>query len=580
MSHEEKSSGIKNVQGALKKVPGLKNVLTVRNLSIGDVLVQYKVITQEQYTKAMGMLSKTNHFSKVVVDQKFATEANVVNALNSYYHTNLTTVDEDTENLIKARPKSLLEKLLHLRLSIRLQLSLAMVTILGVAITSLSYNMLQHQTALMYQQSLKTGTVSLNYFANNARSPLLSDNILQLNVLIREASSVEGIVYGIILDRKGSIKAHTETSMLGKTYTLPKAVSDIKQEGDFSFFNYTDKKGRQVMDIARDVSIAGKPLGVIHVGVSLDFIQEQTAKERMFILLMSVFIVVFGIGVAILMGIGFSRPIKALAAGTKAIGEGNLQHRVHIKRNDELGDLAQAFNFMAADLYKKAIMEKSFGSYVSPEVLDMILENPENPWVKGTRNTATVLFTDVRGFTLFSEGNEPEVVVETLNEYFRIGTEMILEYNGYVDKFIGDAILGVFGVPMAQEDHAYRAVKASFDMQIRLTEAAKKKGIELLGRIGTGINSGVLVAGNIGSAKKMEYTVIGDTVNVASRLNGLAGNGEVIISRATLDMLDGAAKVEAMPPAKVKGKTEPIEVYKVLSIERRGPERPAEKPKK
>ncbi|MDH4224137.1 MAG: HAMP domain-containing protein, partial [Deltaproteobacteria bacterium] len=309
-----------------------------------------------------------------------------------------------------------------------------------------------------------------------------------------------------------------------------------------------------------------KYLGDIQVGISLDFIEEQISKEKLFILMMSLGIILLAVGVAVYLGIGFSRPISELVTATHEISEGNLHFRVHIAQNDELGDLGKAFNIMAGDLHKKALMEKSFGSYVSPEILEMILDNPENPWVKGTRNQASVVFTDVRGFTAFSEVTEPEVVVESLNEYFSIGTDVVLEYNGYIDKFIGDAILAVFGVPVSQEDHAMRAVKASFEMQERLMDAAKKKGIELLAKIGIGINSGVVVAGNIGSTKKMEYTVIGDTVNTASRLNGLAGNGEVVISKDTLDRLGGKVKVEALPPAKVKGKTELIEVFKVLKI--------------
>src|SRR5262249_27227160 len=133
-----------------------------------------------------------------------------------------------------------------------------------------------------------------------------------------------------------------------------------------------------------------------------------------------------------------------------------------------------------------------------------------------------VLFTDIRGFTSFSENREPEQVVEALNQYFEICTRVILDYGGYVDKFIGDAVMGVFGVPVAVENHAERAVRASLHMQRELAEAAKKSGNDVLARVGVGINTGVLVAGNLGSQVKMEYTVIGDSVNTASRLNGLA----------------------------------------------------------
>ena len=124
---------------------------------------------------------------------------------------------------------------------------------------------------------------------------------------------------------------------------------------------------------------------------------------------------------------------------------------------------------------------------------------------------------------------EPEEVVEQLNEYFEIATKAIIQFGGFVDKFIGDAILGVFGVPVFRQDHVERAVRAAIYLQHKLNSSGLS-GNKLLGSIGIGIDTGIIVSGNIGSQVKMEYTVIGDCVNVASRLNGLAGPGEIIIS--------------------------------------------------
>jgi adenylate cyclase len=190
---------------------------------------------------------------------------------------------------------------------------------------------------------------------------------------------------------------------------------------------------------------------------------------------------------------------------------------------------------MAQELWNKLLIQKSFGRYVSPEVLNMILSHLEDSWLKGIRSEATILFTDVRGFTAFSETRDPEKIVGDLNEYFGIATELVLEYGGYVDKFIGDAVLGVFGVPIFHTDHAERAVKAAVAMQKKFQQRADDNSNPLLSRIGIGINTGVVVSGNLGSQVKMEYTVIGDTVNVASRLNRLAGSGEIIISKSIYD---------------------------------------------
>jgi len=195
----------------------------------------------------------------------------------------------------------------------------------------------------------------------------------------------------------------------------------------------------------------------------------------------------------------------------------------------------------------------------------MIMAHPEESWLKGQRSEATILFTDIRGFTSYSESREPEEVVEALNEYFRIATELILEYGGYVDKFIGDAVMGVFGVPIFRADHAERAVRAAVAMQKKFNTAGKN-GNQLLTKIGIGINSGIIVSGNLGSDIKMEYTVIGDSVNVASRLNSVAGPGEIIISRSVYELTRAIVTVEPIARQRLKGKSELIESFKVTGI--------------
>jgi len=154
---------------------------------------------------------------------------------------------------------------------------------------------------------------------------------------------------------------------------------------------------------------------------------------------------------------------------------------------------------------------------------------------------------------------------ETLNEYFRIVTRHILEHGGYIDKFVGDAVLGVFCIPIFEEDHAERAVRAAMGMQQELTSRDGSRN-PLLARIGIGINSGTLVAGNLGSDTKIEYTVIGNTVNIASRITDIAGPGKVLISKNTLDLVADLVTTEKQPSQKVKGKSDPVEVYQVLGI--------------
>jgi len=196
----------------------------------------------------------------------------------------------------------------------------------------------------------------------------------------------------------------------------------------------------------------------------------------------------------------------------------------------------------------------------------MIMANPESLWLKGHRSEATIVFTDIRGFSLYSEVKEPEEIVEKLNQYFEIATRTIRYHGGYVDKFIGDAVLGVFGVPVYKENHVIRAVMAALDMQKAFFEKGKN-GNDLLQSVGIGINSGVVVSGNIGSQDRMEYTVIGNSVNLAAHLYRLASPGEIIISKSVYTNIKALIEVEPLPPQYIKGKSEPVETFKLLGIQ-------------
>jgi adenylate cyclase len=471
-----------------------------------------------------------------------------------------------TENKELIKQSGLKNKLLYIRIPIRVKLSIAITFIIWLTILILSFVTLARQRDQLYLQTVKMGQVSLNYFENNARIPLLNDDVLRLNTLIKEAASVEGILYAMIVDRQQVIKAHTDYGKIGTTLQPFEEAKEVRRDQNIDYFNYTLPSGTHVLNLSKTILFKGKQLGVVHVGISLDFIKNLIRKETVFILVMSLFIILLGISIAVLLGIGFSRPISKLVLATKEIGKGNFQYRIDMIRRDEFGDLATAFNFMAGELFKKLLIQKSFGRYVSPEVLDMILSNPEDSWLKGTRSEASILFTDVREFTAYSETTNPEEVVEALNEYFGIATQYILEYGGYVDKFIGDAVLGVFGVPVPHTDHAERAVKAAVAMQKELQQRASQNKNPLLSRIGIGMNTGVVVSGNLGSQVKMEYTVIGDSVNIASRLNDIAGPGEIIISKDLYQLTKDMVFVHPLPAQKIKGKSELVEVFRVLSI--------------
>ena len=208
--------------------------------------------------------------------------------------------------------------------------------------------------------------------------------------------------------------------------------------------------------------------------------------------------------------------------------------------------------------------------YLAPEIVKEMLKNPEATKLGGRRSDISVLFSDIRGFTSLSERLLPEEVVSLLNDYLEVMTEVIFEQGGTIDKFEGDAILAFFGAPRPQDDHADRAIMTALEMRRHLDELEagwiEKTGSPL--RIGIGINSGHAIVGNIGSQRKMDYTIIGDTVNLASRLQDLTKeyNASIIASGATLDRAGRSYELRPLGTTEVRGRSQQTELFEVLGL--------------
>ncbi len=539
---------------------------------IGQVLKMRNLVTDEQLETAVKVQRDTLadqgqaiSLGMILAELGYVSEAEIVRAINAHYHLDVTSLADDIKDLVGKKRGTFVERLPAPRIPIWLQFSAVIIAITVLTTFVLNFFILSRQKDQLYDQSKKIGMVSLNYFAANARIPLLEDDILQLNTLIKNTTAVEGLVYAVIVDQDQKIKAHTDHDQIGKILNKSEPLSTETREGEITYFTTRLPTGRQVLNLAHPVRFQDKLLGEVHVGVSIDFINELIRQNKKSVVSLTLTIILVGILVALLMGLRFSHPIEKLVFATQEIGRGNYHHKVQLGRNDELGNLATAFNQMGNELLRKSRMQESFGKYVGAEVLDMILANPEANWLKGHRNRATTLIADIRGFTAFSDIREPEAVVEALNEYFEIATRTIIHYGGYIDKFIGDAVLAVFGVPVYRRNHLERALRAALDLQAELKKASGGGNV-LLGAVGISIDTGEVVAGNIGTQEKMEYTVIGDSVNSASRLNGLAGPGEVIISQAVFQTMGVLVDAEPLGPRQIKGVSEAVISYRLKSI--------------
>ena len=263
-----------------------------------------------------------------------------------------------------------------------------------------------------------------------------------------------------------------------------------------------------------------------------------------------------------------SRPIQNVLGEMARVRDGDLGAKAQVLSVDNVGHLSEGFNEMVEGLRRAELIRDSFGRYVSREVLEKVLSGDVT--LEGELREATVMFSDIRDFTAISEKMPPVELLAQLNGYLDIMVDTVVAFGGRVDKFIGDSVMVVFGIPLAQKDHALRAVKAGLEMFVRLEEwnAGLDKSKYSAWRMGIGIHSGVVIAGNIGSAKKMEYAVIGDVVNTAARIEQLdkVYNAGLIVSEQTYQLVSGEVKAKRLDTVILKGKTEPITVYQITGL--------------
>ena len=218
------------------------------------------------------------------------------------------------------------------------------------------------------------------------------------------------------------------------------------------------------------------------------------------------------------------------------------------------------------ELARRVVERQALERFLSSNIVEKILANPSEIHLGGENQTVTILFSDIRGFTRMSEHMEPHAVVELLNEYFSEMTDLIFESGGTLDKYLGDGIMAVYGAPLPKPDDALRATKTAIEMQralVALNRDWENRGQQPL-RMGVGVNTGPVTAGNIGSAKRMDYTVIGDAVNLASRLCSNAAGGQILVSESTYSQLNGSVPAQRLDPIRVKGKETPVELHEVL----------------
>lgn len=267
-----------------------------------------------------------------------------------------------------------------------------------------------------------------------------------------------------------------------------------------------------------------------------------------------------GIVVSLVLAHGLSGPIARLVAAAGEIGRGNLGVRVPVHRRDEVGRLGAAFNDMAAGLALKEKYRSVLDLVSDRDVAQELVEG--RLALGGELREATVLFCDIRGFTALTERMSPADVIELLNAHMTLLTEVVHAERGVVDKFVGDALMAVFGTPRSRGDDALRAVRAAAEMIA--ARARANAGLARPITIGIGVATGTVVAGCMGSTARMNYTVLGERVNLASRLAGQAGAMEVLIDETTRARIGDGVATDVLPALALKGFAGPVSAYRLV----------------
>lgn len=369
-----------------------------------------------------------------------------------------------------------------------------------------------------------------------------------------------------LVDREGMAIAHPDEKLVLEGQSLKnreivkKAIQSKVMQGEVKYLDSSLKKNYVG-------SFAQTQFGPIVISqVPEDTILEAARQVRRDTFKITGFVLSAAIFFVFLFSTTLTNPIEKLVEMTRKVAAGNFDVQARIRSQDEVGVLASSFNIMVHGLKERDkmrnVLNKFHGSAVSEDLLKGDLE------LGGVNKQVTVFFSDIRDFTKFSEGHTPEQVVEMLNEYFEIMVDIVTRNHGVVDKFVGDAMMAIWGAPNSTGEDEKYAVKACLEMRQALEELNRVRigrgQVEI--RMGMGLNSGPAISGTIGSSERMEYTVIGDTVNTASRIEAStkAFGTDLLISGDTLEKVKESYITEFAGSAEVKGKSEPLSMYKVL----------------
>jgi len=438
----------------------------------------------------------------------------------------------------------------------KLGLSISVMILFCMAV--LGSIIMNSQVNRMQAQADQFGAVLASQLADTSREPLLADDRFTISVLLNNLLRSDSLRGAALFDRQGDL--------IEQTGTLP---ADILPASSSSLLRW--RQGNEPLT-TYFVPIRVDELTAGHTAITLSGNAIETAKQeaRQTILTATLIMSLIAIVVSFWVSRRLSQPIHDLLEAADAMRSGNLEFRVSDRRNDELGQLVDAYHNMASGLLEKNQVEKVLSRFVSPTVAKKMMADLKQVSLGGREVNATVVFADIVGFTRLSESIAPDAVAELLNAYFDSISMAANFYRGTIDKYMGDCAMIVFGVPEDDSEHGYHGLCCAVMIQRlveRLNTLRSRRGLTTV-QFRIGINSGPMLAGNLGSHDRMQYTVVGDAVNLASRLSNMANAGEVVTAE---DMVSNAnirsrVRLRQSGAMRVRGRQESVNTFIVDGV--------------
>lgn len=467
-----------------------------------------------------------------------------------------------TPNTKLSGAKSVAEKLNYQSLAFKFGASISVLILISMGI--LSSVLLYYQSAQNDKFLNEFGQIIISQLAASAQEPLFAQQYHELDTLLNNVAIDSNIISTAIfshdkqvISKNGQLPSHDEIHFDQAFYKL----------GNTWRFQY-DVQPQLVVHtspIAFNEVIAGYALVVF----SQEALNQQLQQQLIIMASTAFALLILVILAGLYLGKALSRPITDLASVASDIQSGKISN-ISERRNDEIGRLIDAMNGMSEGLVQKNHIESLLHKFLAKDVADKVINQIDTVELAGEQVEATVLFADIVGFTSISEKISPEEVRKLLNEYYGYFNACARFYFGSVDKFIGDCVMVVFGAPKEDEQHQFHAIACALLMQEladKLNERRKEQGLYPI-ELRIGINTGSMLAGLVGSNDRMEYTVVGDAVNLASRLCSEANSDEIIIEESMFDAVNPEFPMEVTDgkSIRVRGKEEPVAIFSVHSV--------------